>query len=446
MRLTVPRMVLLGLAGVVSLALGLVPATATAAPTLTLTQSCDSYPPYHAIDIRIEGLSPNESFTGTLEWFDESGNYVGGVGPGTFYADENGVFDWPGFWGFGITTPQTYKATVEWSGGTLEATKHSDCTLPGGAPTANAGVDQTVASEALVNLDGSGSTDPDGDPLTYEWTQTDGPPVSLSGAATATPTFTAPTGAATLGFELEACDDGTPPLCDTDPVTVRVQGPPVTEPPTVTLTANCDDYPFKTSIDISVQGIPGYETFTGTLKTFDDSGTLLSTLGPLLLGADENGSFVQSLGARSGDTYEMTVESAGGTVTKSLTVNCEPPENGNDYAATVIVNRPTWASGGGHRNRGFVVKVTNLGNDPLTVSEDDIAAEVLVNGSATGAVEFVSSKVTKPGERVKFRYAWRYEGVAVGDDVEYSGCVNAAGDPNAGNDCDSHLTTAEAKP
>ena len=40
------------------------------------------------------------------------------------------------------------------------------------APTANAGADQTVASGATVNLTGAGSTDPDGDTLTYAWTQT----------------------------------------------------------------------------------------------------------------------------------------------------------------------------------------------------------------------------------------------------------------------------------
>ncbi|WNG57247.1 histidine kinase [Archangium gephyra] len=41
-----------------------------------------------------------------------------------------------------------------------------------------------------VQLDGSGSFDPDGDALTYTWTQLSGPPVTLTGANTAKPTFT----------------------------------------------------------------------------------------------------------------------------------------------------------------------------------------------------------------------------------------------------------------
>ncbi|HET6830811.1 MAG TPA: Ig-like domain-containing protein [Solirubrobacterales bacterium] len=96
------------------------------------------------------------------------------------------------------------------------------------APTADAGADQTVASGAAVSLDGTGSSDPDADPLTYSWTQTGGPAVTLTGADTATPSFTAPTGPATLTFQLEVCDDAAPPACDTDEVIVNVD-PPVVE-------------------------------------------------------------------------------------------------------------------------------------------------------------------------------------------------------------------------
>ena len=45
--------------------------------------------------------------------------------------------------------------------------------------------------------------------------------VTLSGADTATPSFTAPAGPATLTFELEVCDQE--PLCDTDTVVIKRQ-------------------------------------------------------------------------------------------------------------------------------------------------------------------------------------------------------------------------------
>ena len=59
-------------------------------------------------------------------------------------------------------------------------------------PTADAGTNQTVPAGAFVTLDGSGSSDPDGNPLTYSWSQTSGPSVTLSDNGAEMPTFTAP--------------------------------------------------------------------------------------------------------------------------------------------------------------------------------------------------------------------------------------------------------------
>jgi len=58
------------------------------------------------------------------------------------------------------------------------------------APVADAGIDQTVLEFETVQLDGSGSYDPDSDPLTYLWTAPAG--IILSDPTLVNPTFTAP--------------------------------------------------------------------------------------------------------------------------------------------------------------------------------------------------------------------------------------------------------------
>ncbi|WP_278922846.1 Ig-like domain-containing protein [Pseudophaeobacter profundi] len=58
------------------------------------------------------------------------------------------------------------------------------------APVADAGSDQVAGGGVLVTLDGSGSTDPDGDSLSYRWTPPAG--ISLSDPAAAQPSFTTP--------------------------------------------------------------------------------------------------------------------------------------------------------------------------------------------------------------------------------------------------------------
>lgn len=56
-------------------------------------------------------------------------------------------------------------------------------------PVADAGPDQIGVGSGTIQLDGSASFHPDGDPITYLWTQIAGPAVSLAGVNTARATF-----------------------------------------------------------------------------------------------------------------------------------------------------------------------------------------------------------------------------------------------------------------
>jgi len=73
-------------------------------------------------------------------------------------------------------------------------------------PVANAGPNLSNVSAGTVTLDGSASYDPDGDPITFLWTQTAGPQVTLSGPTTSRPTFSAAAGQ-TYNFRLVVKDD-----------------------------------------------------------------------------------------------------------------------------------------------------------------------------------------------------------------------------------------------
>ncbi len=128
----------------------------------------------------------------------------------------------PSFRAPNVTTTIRIGLTVT-DGGGLTATDSVsiDVTaLDNVPPIADAGSALVVRGTEMATLSAAGSSDPDGDALTFTWTQVSGAAVTLTGADTATPSFVAPNVNGDLVFEVTV-DDGNGHT-DSDRVTVTV--------------------------------------------------------------------------------------------------------------------------------------------------------------------------------------------------------------------------------
>ncbi len=187
-------------------------------------------------------------------------------------------------------------------------------------PTANAGTDFTAAQNSTVQLDGSGSSDPDGDSLTFFWEQTGGVLVILSDATASTPTFTAPLAGLSgtvLYFRLTVTDpDG---LSSTDSVGVTIVQSITGEPPVADAGPDLTVFPESVvQLDASASSDPDNDIVSyGWLQT---AGTAV-----ILSDPDEIRSSFTAPADTATLVFRVTVtDSSGNKATDDVTINVVP--------------------------------------------------------------------------------------------------------------------------
>ena len=178
-------------------------------------------------------------------------------------------------------------------------------------PVADAGDDQTASTGQLVTLDGSGSSDPDGDTITYLWTIVSAPAGSsavLSGATTSAPTFT-PDRNGLYRLELTVSDGTT---TSSDQVDVTVLGAITLAPDPLNLSINSVG-----SLTITLSAAAGP---AGQLVNLSTNGSLVSIPSSVLVPAGQMSiTFDVTTGAASGSVLVTAI--ASGFASDSATVN-----------------------------------------------------------------------------------------------------------------------------
>jgi streptogramin lyase len=124
----------------------------------------------------------------------------------------------------GLTNATTYTFAVAAKNARGIGPSATSSAVTIGPPVANAGPDATVSSGAQFVLDGSGSSDPNHQPLTFHWDQIGGPLAVIDDPSKSRPQVTAPKGAATLTFRVTVTNSGGT-AGSTDSVVITVKAP-----------------------------------------------------------------------------------------------------------------------------------------------------------------------------------------------------------------------------
>lgn len=296
-------------------------------------------------------------------------------------------------------------------------------------PQVNAGVDQTVNVGDLVTLSGNG-IDPDGDNMSYQWAQINGPTVTLSNANTPVASFTAPvvTTESVITMELMVTDANGG--VGTDQIIITVQ------PGNAAPTANAgQDRTVNSGAQVSLIG-------SGS----DPDGSIASYQWTRLSGPSIT---INNANSANASFTAPTVTTAT-LITLRLTVTDNNGATGfDDMAVTVNPagggNAPPVASAGPDvaAISGDTVEISGSGTDDGSITVyiwTQISGPTVLNliNSTTPAVSFVAPPVGSP-TNFTLRLTLVDDMGAIGSDdvvvtVNPAGGGNAAPVANAGQD------------
>jgi len=267
-------------------------------------------------------------------------------------------------------------------------------TPPGNLPpVAEAGPNQTVAGDASVQLNGSASNDPEGATLTYAWTQISGPSVTLSGASSATPTFTAPASTATaqvLRFQL-VVGDGSQTAMDTVDITIQATAAPGTLSINDVTVAEGNSGTTNATFTVTLSASSAstitvnYATSNGTATAGQDyvaaSGTL--TFNPGTTSQTFSVSVVGDLIDEPNETLVVTLSGAvNATINDGQGIGTITDDDG---APTLAINDVSVTEGNaGTANATFTVSLSATSAQTVTVSY------ATANGTATAPGDYTS--------------------------------------------------------